>query len=183
MFTRRTLYATPPRYCCITSPSRSSPTQTQLMTLLRGLRGSSGAGLRPKFFERTYVVEGDLLVVPSKRRRSPRPATPNGTPLSERHPHPTFQPPPGPVLQIFRFAPFGNTKFARMLCITISLLAAFHSRRSHRLVLVVYVRLKKSNCVGLTVLFSNAWKTRTGKCITSFQSHRPGNLLVILLFC
>jgi len=63
------------------------------MTLLRGLRGSSGAGLRPKFFERTYVVEGDLLVVPSKRRRSPRPATPNGTPLSERHPHPTSQPP------------------------------------------------------------------------------------------
>jgi hypothetical protein len=27
--------------------------------------------------EGTYVVEGDLLVVPAKRRRSPRPDTPN----------------------------------------------------------------------------------------------------------
>jgi hypothetical protein len=70
-----------------------------------------------------------------------------------------------------------------MLCLTIRLPAAFHSRRSRRLVLLVYVRLKTSNCVGPTLLFSNAWKTRTGKCITSFQNHRPGNLPVILLIC
>ena len=125
------------------------------------------------------MTSRELIYQPTTPLSQP---TPNVPRLSERHPHPTFQPPPGPVLQIFRFAPFGNTKFARMLCITISLLAAFHSRRSHRLVLVVYVRLKKSNCVGLIVLFSNAWKTRTEKCITSFQSHRPGNLLGILLF-
>jgi len=30
------------------------------------------------FCEETYGVEGDLLVVPAKRRRSPRPASSNG---------------------------------------------------------------------------------------------------------
>ena len=63
-----------------------------------------------------------------------------------------------------------------MLCLTIRLPAAFHSRRSRRLVLLVYVRLKTSNCVGPTLLFSNAWKTRTGKCIHQLpepQARKP----------
>ena len=33
------------------------------------------------------------------------------------------------------------------------------------------MRVKTSNCVGLTVLFSNAWKTRTEKCITTHTHH------------
>jgi hypothetical protein len=40
------------------------------LALLRCLRGCSGAELRQKCAERTYVVEGDLLVIPAKRRRS-----------------------------------------------------------------------------------------------------------------
>ena len=55
-------------------------TQTSAVPgILRCLRGSSGAGLRQKCTEGKYVVEGDLLEVPgpAKRRRSPRPATPN----------------------------------------------------------------------------------------------------------
>jgi hypothetical protein len=50
----------------LTSPSRSSPTTTQRMALLRCLRGSSGAGLRQVCLECTYVQEGDLLVVQVK---------------------------------------------------------------------------------------------------------------------
>ena len=82
MFPQTPSDATPPRYSCITSTSRSSPAQTQRMALLRCLRGSSGAGLRPVHTEGTYVQEGDLLVVPAKRR-SPRPASPNAPLLSE----------------------------------------------------------------------------------------------------
>ena len=33
------------------------------------------------FFEGKYVVEGNVLVVPAKRRRSPRSATPNAAVL------------------------------------------------------------------------------------------------------
>jgi hypothetical protein len=67
---------------------------------------SPGAAVGP---EGTYVVEGDLLVVPAKRRNSPRSATPNAVPLSGSLPTPTL---PslhrGPVLPIFPFAPVGN---------------------------------------------------------------------------
>ena len=41
------------------------------------LRASCGAGLRPVHTEGKYVQEGDLLMVPAKRRRSPRPTTQN----------------------------------------------------------------------------------------------------------
>jgi hypothetical protein len=76
-----------------TYPSPSSPTQTQRMVLLRSLCGSSEAGLPQKCAERTYVVEGDLLEVPAKRRRSPRPATPNAPDISESE---SDDPPPHP---------------------------------------------------------------------------------------
>ena len=50
------------------------------MALLRCLRGSSRAGLRPSMCEGTYFVEGDLLVVPAKQRgpeaRYPKRRTP-----------------------------------------------------------------------------------------------------------
>ena len=80
--------APPPRKSCITSPSPSSPTKTQRMALLPCLRGSSGAGLRPVCLGRNYVEEGDLLEVPAKRRRSPRPASHNVALLSAS-PRPT----------------------------------------------------------------------------------------------
>ena len=59
----------------------------------------SGAGLSPKATENTYVVKGDLLLVPAKRRRSPRPATPNSAGISDPPPHiplPILH--PGPAL-------------------------------------------------------------------------------------
>ncbi len=57
-FSRDIPDATPPRKSCIiTSPSPSSRTKTQRMALLRCLRGSSGAGLRPGCLERNYVEE------------------------------------------------------------------------------------------------------------------------------
>ena len=58
-----------------------------------------GAGLCPTVGEGTYVVEGDLLVVPAKRRRSSRPANPNVPPLSASHPECTLQKGLGPPLK------------------------------------------------------------------------------------
>jgi hypothetical protein len=49
----------------------------------------------------------DLLELPTKRRRSPRQATPNVPPIMDPPPHPTCHLNPGPVLLIFRFAPVG----------------------------------------------------------------------------
>ena len=46
--------------------------------------------------EGLYVQEGDLLEVPAKRLRSPRPTSPNGPLLSAPPPHPTSQSPPRP---------------------------------------------------------------------------------------
>ena len=70
---------------------------------------SCGAGLRPVCLGRNYVEEGDLLEVPAKRRRSPRPASHNVALLSAS-PHPSSQLNPGPVLPIFPFAPVGVTE-------------------------------------------------------------------------
>jgi uncharacterized membrane protein len=99
MFPRTTSDATPPRYICITSPSRSSPTKTQSMALLRRCAGLAGRVLRPMLLFITTVLitklfavvrgniccKGDMLVVPANQRGSPRtgPATPNGAVLSE----------------------------------------------------------------------------------------------------
>jgi len=40
-------------------------------------------GLRPKHTKGTYVLDDDLMVVPAKPRRSPRPATPIAACLSD----------------------------------------------------------------------------------------------------
>jgi len=72
--------------------------------------GLAGAGLRQVCLESSYIQEGDLLVVPAKRRRSPMPASQNGLVLLECHPHLTLSLNPGPVLPIFPFAPVGITE-------------------------------------------------------------------------
>ncbi len=108
--------ATPPRESwtrrrsCMTCASPSSPTQTQGMALLRWVRGSSAAGLRPVRSERTDVQYSDLLEVPAKRRRSQRPASPNAAVLSASPPPPHFPANPGPELPKFPFAPVGITE-------------------------------------------------------------------------
>jgi hypothetical protein len=51
--------------------------------------------------EGLYVQEGDLLEVPAKRRRSPRPATQNGAVLSASPPPPTSQFNPGTVYPVW----------------------------------------------------------------------------------
>jgi hypothetical protein len=60
------------------------------------------------------LLECDLLVIPVKRRRSPRSATPNGADsyLSDTRTPLASQPPPrsGIKLRIFTFAPVGITE-------------------------------------------------------------------------
>jgi hypothetical protein len=85
-----------PYNVCLLGMFRTQPRHTRAALLPRDplhpqkriawqccLRRSSGAGLRPVLNERTDFVEGDLLVLPAKRRRSPRPATQNVPLLSE----------------------------------------------------------------------------------------------------